>query len=148
MPNPPLSEMFARLLRHTAQTRAAKTVEAFGWLILAEGAVLMFAPHSAAALLHLPALEPQGANYLRLVALLVGGVGMLYVCSGRLNAEGFVFASLLDRPLVPPIMLVLWYLGIIPGTLALLFAVQDFGSFLWTLSAWKAEQRAVAATAS
>jgi hypothetical protein len=146
MPNPPLSEMLARLLRPAAQTRAAKTVEAFGWLILAEGTVLMFAPHFAATLLHLPALEPQGANYLRLAALLVGGIGMLYVVSGRLNAEGFVFASLLDRPLVPPIMAVLWILGIIPGTLALLFAVQDFGSFLWTLAAWKAEQRAGAAT--
>lgn len=148
MPNPTLSEMFSRLLRPAAQTRAAKTVEAFGWLILAEAVVLMFAPHFAAALLHLPALEPQGANYLRLAALLVGGVGMLYVVSGRLNAEGFVFASLLDRPLVPPVMAVLWVLGIIPGTLALVFAIQDFGSFLWTLMAWKAEQRAEAAIAS
>ncbi len=145
MPNPPLADMFSRLLRPTEQTRAAKTVEAFGWLILAEGIVLMLAPHFVAALLHLPALEPQGANYLRLAALLVCGVGMLYVVSGRLNAEGFVFGSLLDRPLVPPVMAVLWYLGIIPGPLALLFAVQDFGSFLWTLAAWKAEQRAAPA---
>jgi hypothetical protein len=29
-------------------------------------------------MLHLPALVPQGANYLRLVALLVGGGGMVY----------------------------------------------------------------------
>ena len=113
----------------------------FGWLIFVESVILMLAPHFAAELLHLPALVPQGANYLRLVALLVGGVGMLYIVSGRLNAEGFVFASLLDRPLVPPVMAVLWYLGIIPGPLALLFAVQDFGSFLWTLSAWRAESR-------
>ncbi|HTN47812.1 MAG TPA: hypothetical protein VMK32_00105 [Burkholderiaceae bacterium] len=141
MSNPPLAEMFSRLLSASVQTRAARSVEAFGWLILVESIVLMFAPHFVAALLHLPALEPQGANYLRLAALLVGGVGMLYVVSGRLNAEGFVFGSLLDRPLVPPIMLVLWNLGIIPGPLALLFAVQDFGSFLWTLSAWKSEQR-------
>jgi hypothetical protein len=142
MSNPPLAQMFALLQRPTVQTRAARSVEAFGWLILAEGAVLMLVPHFVAALLHLPALEPQGANYLRLAALLVGGVGMLYIVSGRLNAEGFVFASLLDRPLVPPIMAVLWYVGIIPGTLALLFAIQDFGIFLWTLKAWKAEQRA------
>ena len=145
MPNPPFAEMFARLLRPPVQTRAAKSVEVFGWLILAESIVLMIAPHFSAALLNLPALEPQGANYLRLVALLVGGLGMLYIVSGRLNAEGFVFASLLDRPLVPPVMAVLWVLGIIPGPLALLFAVQDFGSFLWTLTAWKAEQRAEAA---
>lgn len=139
--NPPLSEMFGRLLRAEAQTRAAKSVEVFGWLIFFESLILMFAPRFAAELLHLPALVPQGANYLRLVALLVGGVGMLYIISGRLNAEGFVFASLLDRPLVPPVMAVLWYLDIVPGPLALLFAVQDFGSFLWTLSAWRAETR-------
>ncbi len=142
MPNPSFAEMFDRLLRPTAQTRAAKTVEAYGWLMLAESLVLLISPHFVAALLHLPALEPQGANYLRLVAMLVGGLGMLYVVSGRLNAEGFVFASMLDRPLVPPIMAVLWYLGIIPAPLALVFAVTDFGSFLWTLTAWRAEQRA------
>ncbi len=75
----------------------------------------MLAPHFAAELLRMPPLVLQGADYLKLVALLVGGLGMLYIVSGRLNAEGFVLASLLDRPLVPPVMAVLWYLGIIPG---------------------------------
>ncbi len=143
--NPTLAEMFQRLLHPVGQTRAAKTVEVFGWVIFAEAVILMFAPYFSAGLLQLPPLVPQGANYLRVAALLVGGVGMLYIVSGRLNAEGFVFASLLDRPLVPPLMAILWYLGIVPGPLALLFAVQDLGSFLWTLSAWKAEQRATSA---
>ena len=75
--NPTLGEMFHRLLKPTAQTRAAKSVEVFGWLILVEAVILMLSPQFAAQLLHLPALVPQGANYLRLVALLVGGVGML-----------------------------------------------------------------------
>jgi hypothetical protein len=66
---------------------------------------------------------------------------MLYVVSGRLNAEGFVFASLLDRPLVPGIMAVLWWLGFVPGPLALAFSIQDFASFLWTLSAWRRAER-------
>ena len=101
----------------------------FGWLIFVESVILMLAPHFAAELLHLPALVPQGANYLRLVALLVGGVGMLYIVSGRLNAEGFVFASLLDRPLVPPVMAVLWYLGIIPGPLGIAFCRAGLREF-------------------
>jgi hypothetical protein len=67
---------------------------------------------------------------------------MLYVASGRLNAEGFIFASLLDRPLVPFAMAILWYLDIIPWPLALVFSIQDFGSFLWTLLTWRAEHRA------
>jgi hypothetical protein len=138
---PSLKEMFVRLLSAQGQSLAAKTVEVFGWLILVEGIVMLFAPDFVATVLRLPPLVPQAANYLRMVGLLVGGLGMLYVVSGRLNAEGFVFASLLDRPLVPGVMAVLWWLGFIPGTLALAFSIQDFASFLWTLSAWRRAER-------
>lgn len=141
MSTPSFGEMLGRLIRAEGQGRAAKTVEVFGWIILVEGSLMLFAPHLVASVLSLPALAEQAANYLRLVGLLAGGVGMLYVVSGRLNAEGFVFASLLDRPLVPPIMAVMWSQGFIPGPLALVFAVTDFGSFLWTLAAWRAQQR-------
>jgi hypothetical protein len=130
--------MFERLLSAQGQSRTAKTIEVFGWLVLAEGMLMMFAPHFVASVLHIPLLADDAINYFRLAALLVCGVGMLYVVSGRLNSEGFAFASLLDRPLVPPTMAVLWYLDIIPGPLALAFSIQDFGGFLWTLHAWRA----------
>jgi len=101
--------ILGRLLRAEGQSRAAKTVEAFGWLILIEGSAMLFAPHFVALVLHLPSLAEQAANYFRLAGLLVSGLGMLYIVSGRLNAEGFVFASMLDRPLVPLAMAMLWY---------------------------------------
>ena len=129
-----------RLIRAEGQSRSARTVEVFGWIMLAEAACVMLAPHGVAALLHLPALSEQAANYFRLVGLLLGGLGMLYVVSGRLDAQGFVFASMLDRPLVPFIMAALWYHGIVPAPLALVFAVSDTASFLWTLAAWRAER--------
>ncbi len=131
--------MFHRLLSAEGQSRSAKTVEVFGWLILIEGILALFAPQFSVSVLGIAPLNEQAANYFRLVGLLVSGLGMLYVASGRLNAQGFVFASLLDRPLVPIAMAVLWYLGIIPGPLALIFSIQDFGSFLWTLFAWRSE---------
>jgi hypothetical protein len=134
--------MLGRVLRAERQSRAARTVELFGWLILVEGAIILFAPNFVASVLHLPPLTEQGANYFRLAAVLVSGLGMLYVVSGRLSAEGFVFASLLDRPLVPLVMAVLWYLDIVPGPLALAFSVQDFASFLWTLATVRSESRA------
>ena len=133
--------MFRRLLHAPGQSRAARTVELFGWLIFLEGPIMLLAPHFAATVLHLPALNEQAANYFRILGLPVGGLGMLYIVSGRLNAEGFVFASLLDRPIVPFVMLVLWWRGIIPGPLALAFSVQDSISFLWTLRTWRAERR-------
>lgn len=137
----PLGEMFGRLIRADRQGRAAKTVETVGWLYLAEGIVTIAAPQVVVWLLHLPPLGEQGAGYMRLAGMLVSGFGMVYVISGRLNADGFVFATLLDRPLVPVVVAILWYMNSIPGALALAFAVEDFGSFLWTLSAWRAEVR-------
>ena len=131
--------LFTRLISAEGQSRAARSVEVFGWAILFEGTVMLFAPHFVAALLHMPALVGQGADYFRMMGMLTGGLGMLYVASGRLNAREFVFASMLDRPLVPLLVGTLWYLDIIPGTLALAFAIQDFGSFLWTLSAWRSQ---------
>ena len=128
-------EIFRQLIAAPGQSRAAKTVEIFGWLILFEGSAMLSFPAFAVALLHLPELGQQGENYFRLIGLLVSGVGMLYIASGRLNSKGFIFASMLDRPLVPVAMAILWYLDIIPWPLALAFALQDFGSFLWTLHA-------------
>jgi hypothetical protein len=133
------SETLHRLLTARGQSRSAKSVEVFGWLILLEGTLVVLLPHLVARILHLPPLVEQAANYFRLVGLLVSGLGMLYIASGRMNAAGFVFASLLDRPLVPFAMALLWYFDIIPGPLALLFSIQDLGSFLWTLTTWRAE---------
>ena len=130
--------MFRRLISAPGQSRSAKTVEVFGWLILFEGTIVLFAPHFAISLLGIEPLTPQATNYFRLVGLLVSGLGMLYIASGS-NAEGFVFASMLDRPVVPFTMAILWFLEILPGPLALIFSIQDFGSFLWTLFSWRAE---------
>ena len=138
---PPISDMFDRLVHATAQGRTARTVEWFGWLCLLEGAILMSAPRMVAGLLHIQLTADQAVDWFRIIGLLAGGVGMLYVVSGRVNSHGFAFASLLDRPLVPPIMAILWYLGIVPASLAIVFSVQDFGGFLWTLSAWREDER-------
>ncbi|PYM52775.1 MAG: hypothetical protein DME16_00300, partial [Candidatus Rokuibacteriota bacterium] len=67
------------------QSRASRSVEVFGWLISAEAVVIVLAPHVAASVLPLPALVEQSVNYLRLAGVLAGGLGMLYVVSGRLN---------------------------------------------------------------
>ena len=135
--HPTLTQMATRLLHPGQRSPSSRTVEAFGWLMLFEGTVVVLAPQGVAALLGLPGFSASAVVYFRLVGLLISGLGLLYIVSGRLDAHGFVFASLLDRPLVPPVMLVLWYWDLCPGVLALLFSLQDFLSFLWTLWAWK-----------
>jgi len=138
MATPSLSEMFRRLWAVDNQSRVARTVEIFGWLDLVLGLIILVVPALVESLLSLPSLTPQGTNYLRLAGLLVTGLGVLYIVSGRLNSQEFAFASLLDRPFVPVIMAILWYREILPGPLALAFSAIDFGGFLWTLSAWRA----------
>ena len=111
------------------------------WLADLSLGVLILAPQLMAGLLQVQGLTPQSTNYIRLIGLLVSALGTLYVISGRLNSQGFSFASMLDRPLVPLIMAVLWWKHILPGGMALAFSASDFSGFLWTLKAWRAEER-------
>jgi hypothetical protein len=138
---PTLREMFGRLVIADGQTRAARSVEGFGWIELVLGTLILSAPGLAASLLRLPPLDVQAEHDSRLVGMLVSGLGLLYIASGRLNSTEFAFASMLDRPLVPFVMAVLVWKGIVPIQLAIAFSITDFGSFLWTLSAWRRDQR-------
>jgi len=137
---PTLRDMCGRLVVADGQTRAARSVEGFGWIELVLGTLILSAPHLAASLLRLPALDLQAENYSRLVGLLVSGLGLLYIVSGRLNSTEFAFASMVDRPLVPFVMAVLVRKGIVPIQLAVAFSISDFGSFLWTLFSWRLDQ--------
>jgi hypothetical protein len=133
------TEMLHRLLRAEGQGRAAKTVEIYGWVVLIEGATSMISPHLVAKVLGIAPLAGQGMDYFRLAGVWVAGIGLLYVLSGRLNANGFVFATLLDRPLVLPLLGILWYFGVVAGTLALAAGMQDLLTCLWTLTIWRQE---------
>jgi len=137
---PTLRDMCGRLVVADGQTRAARSVEGFGWIELVLGTLILNAPHLAASLLRLPALDLQAENYSRLVGLLVSGLGLLYIVSGRLNSTEFAFASMVDRPMVPFVMAVLVRKGIVPIQLAVAFSISDFGSFLWTLFSWRLDQ--------
>jgi len=123
------------------RSRASRTVEYFGWIDLTLGLIVLLAPYAAAAILRLPALGADDADLLRMVGMFVCALGLLYIISGRLDSAGFAVASLLDRPLVPLIMAVLWLRHILPGSMALAFSISDFGGFLWTFFAWRADAR-------
>lgn len=135
------AEATKRLLSPDRPSAGAWTVEMFGYLLLLEGGAIVIAPSGVALLLHLPDFSVSSVPYFRLVGLLISGLGVLYTVSGRLNAQGFVFASLIDRPLVPFIMFGLWFQGLCPAVLAIAFSVQDFCSFLWTLWGWRRDRR-------
>jgi hypothetical protein len=57
------ADYFRRLLHVPEQSRSARTVELFGWLMLIESPFMLIFPHSVASFLGLPALGEQGASY-------------------------------------------------------------------------------------
>jgi hypothetical protein len=138
---PTFRQMIERLVRAEGRSASARTVERFGWLLLIEGGTIFVAPGMISSLLRLPADGAPVVDYFRLLGLLISGLGLLYTVSGRVNAQGFIFASLIDRPIVPFIMLFLWYRNLIPTILAIVFSLQDFGSFFFTVLAWRAERK-------
>ena len=44
----PFQQMLCKVIRAEGQARSARTVEIFGWIVAAEAAGLLFAPHFAA----------------------------------------------------------------------------------------------------
>jgi len=68
--------MFKRLLSPPEQSRAAKTVEIYGWIIFLEGGLLLLFPDFMARRMHFGPLTLQASGFLRLVGMLVSGFGM------------------------------------------------------------------------
>jgi hypothetical protein len=74
--------------------------------------------------------------------MLLSGFGTLHVLSGRLNAEGSVFATLIDSAIrFTSHGHELWYCGALPAPLALLFAIEASASWLWLLVMWRAKRQ-------
>jgi hypothetical protein len=134
-----LNQMLQRLIEPGPLTRVSRSIEIFGWVDLALGLLILIAPGFTATLFHLPPPFPLDFGLLRVVGALVTTLGVLYIINGRFNSQGFAVGALLDRPLVPVIMAVLWHNHILPGSLAASFSIVDFSGFLATAFAWRAD---------
>jgi hypothetical protein len=113
--------MFKRLLSASEQSRAAKTVEIYAWMIFLEGGLLLLFPDFMARLMHFGPLTAQASGFFTFNRHAGFGLWDALFAEGRLNTAGFVFATLIDRPFVAPTIAALWYFGAVPGPLALLF---------------------------
>jgi hypothetical protein len=91
--------------------------------------------------MHFGPLTPQASGFLCLIDMLISGFGLLYVVSGRLNAEGFVCH--IDRSAIRRTdhghSVVFWRVA---RSACPVVCVEDSASWLWTLLTWRAERRA------
>jgi hypothetical protein len=134
-----LNRILAPLRYSGPLTLVSRSVAIFGYVDLFLGLLILIAPRFTATIFFLPPLAPLDISLLRVVGVLVAMLGVLYIINGRCNGLGFAVGSLLDRPMVPFIMATLWFMHILPATLAVAFSIVDFSGFLATAYAWRAD---------
>jgi hypothetical protein len=114
---------------------ASRYTVACGFLYLIVGLLLLAWPGAVQTLFLDPPFAGQEAALVRLIGMLVAIVGWFYVFGGRTGGRQFVAATILDRLiLVPVVLLPLAFAGVFPHLL-ITFAVLDplLASVSWYL---------------
>ena len=112
-------------------TKAAFTVRAFGYYLLALGVVLVFVPNVLLAASFMPTTSEV---WIRVLGIVVFNLGVYYIYAAKCEATEFFRATVLTRTLVLVAFAAFWLLGLAQPMLVTFGAVDFFGG-LWT---WKA----------
>ena len=114
---------------------ASKYAVINGFIYLGVGALLIVWPSAVQTLFRDPAFVGHEGALFRVIGMAVAVIGWLYVFGGRSGAQQFGPASVLDRVVLVPVVLVpLVIAGVFPHTLGA-FAILDpmLGIGAWVL---------------
>lgn len=114
-------------------TKAAFTVRAFGYYLLALGVVLVLLPNVLLAASFMPTTTEV---WIRVLGVVVFNLGVYYIYAARCEATEFFRASVFTRTLVLVAFIAFWLLGLASPMLVAFGAIDFFGG-LWTWSALK-----------
>ena len=123
------------LEKPTNLSAASKYTVINGFIYLGAGALLIVWPSAVQTLLRDPAFVGHEGALFRVIGMTVAVIGWLYVFGGRSGAQQFGPASVLDRVVLVPVVLVpLVIAGVFPHTLVA-FAILDptLGIGAWVL---------------
>jgi hypothetical protein len=123
----------ALLEKPRSLTTASKYTTVNGFIYLAVGCLLIVWPGVAQTLFRDPAFVGHEEGLLRVIGLTVVVIGWLYVFGGRSGARQIAAASVIDRLIfVPAVLIPVAMAGVFPHLL-LIFAVFDA---LLAVGAW------------
>ena len=114
-------------------TRAARSVNLFGWYLLVMGTALLVSPNT---LLGLFALGATTEVWIRVVGMLVVILGVYYRAAAAAELTPFFLVTVLARASVPVFFIVFVLAGWAEWPLVL-FGIVDGAGALWT---WRALQ--------
>jgi hypothetical protein len=129
-----MSRIIQKLLERPADLPFASKYTIVGGLIyLSSGALLVVWPGAVQTLLRDPAFVGNEAGLVRAMGMAVMVIGWFYVWGGRTGAQSFPTATIFDRTiLVPAVMLPLAAAGVFPHMM-IAFAALDVGLGLGAL---------------
>ncbi len=133
-----MSGFFTALMHRGPRTGLSRYTEACGILYFLMGLALLAVPTVPAGLL---GIEFAGAEegYIRLAGLTVSLIGYFYWFGGRTGATSFGLSTVVDRLIIPVVLIPMALAGLIEIKVALPFAILDpilgIGAFL----IWKRE---------
>jgi uncharacterized protein YjeT (DUF2065 family) len=120
-----MSFIKALLEKPPSLTTASKYTVANGFIYLAVGLLLIVWPGATQTLFMDPAFAGHEKGLMRVIGLTVVVIGWLYVFGGRSGARQIVAASIVDRLIfVPAVLVPLAISGVFPHLL-LTFAILD-----------------------
>ena len=122
-------------------SRLGRYIVANGVLYLAIGAAVYLLPASALTrLVFVDRLDGYEEGLLRVIGVAVAIIGWFYVMGGRTRAESFGLATVLDRVLLPVLLVPLWALGMAAPGMVLPFAILDPLLALGAYAIWRRER--------
>lgn len=120
----------------------SKFIVTNGVFYLAAGVLTVIAPPLLP--MEVLGITPSTAGSVQMSGVLLAIVGWFYVMGGRTGAVSFALATVVDRLLVPFVVVPLvWWSGASP--MALGFAVLDPMLALWALALWRRQSEMVSA---
>jgi hypothetical protein len=115
-----------------------------GALYLAFGALLYAWPGAAQVLFLAEPYEAGEAGLVRVVGVTLAVIGWFYVMGARTGSDAFGLSTVVDRALIPVVLLPLAFTGAVDPHLVLPFAVLDPALALGAWLVWRRQANAPA----
>jgi hypothetical protein len=125
-----------------SSSRLSRYVVANGLLYMAIGACMYFLPTSVLEWAFLlPPMSPFEQGLLRAIGMAAAVIGWFYVIGGRTRSDSFALATVVDRLLVPFVLVPLWLLGLGPPGLVFSFAILDPVLAIGAYAIWRGQEK-------
>jgi hypothetical protein len=123
------------------RTRLMKFTEGCGFLYLFIGSTFFFFPNLQVQIGLIPAFQGQEEALLRFVGMTLAIIGYFYIFGARTNIKSFGLSTVVDRLLIPFLILFVFSMSEINLMLVLPFAILDPTLAVIAYMLWRKDEK-------